>query len=597
MVKLNALAAIAEGKKTSYSLDDITKSLRSTHDLFKKVKDNDQYDSFITKLGADGDLWDKYANPDIYKMADKMHYHQDLDKKLNAYLAKTVKVKNQVHEAKGEYTTFASWKRAIKAKYPDFWLDGDADIASAMVGEKPFKRGKTRSVGEWDGSVGDVQTPIKESDELVGLGKSLKTKPAEAATPAQTDVATDTTVVDKPAVADVATDAEAPAIEFSVGQKVRPKVGPHKGELHTIASINGDVINIVPADIPKEQIKYPQGVGAKAKADQLELADDDVKPITKEGLFRAVMLDTNTISEAGRTFSFNTGKEVDTKPKGSGEVGDAKKFKLGQVVKVKKGGKEVKVLSFNKDGTIRVHSTNPDDLPASLKGKVVSGKGHYDLMPSELMSLREGRILEALEKGESIEAYGVKGMKSTQWRKTFKSEAAFEKWTDDNDAEVYGFRVLTKGGDVKQQLAEELEKGEKIEAYGVKGMKSTQWRKTFKSEAAFDQWTDDNDAEVLGYRVLKANGDVKGLNESIEDVKLTSRQRAHLERQLEKLFTDENIEVTGFEVTHVQDEDDGELHKAFYEYEGANRKKRAGNIYFTGNLSSDGYMDFQEKKF
>ena len=45
-------------------------------------------------------------------------------------------------------------------------------------------------------------------------------------------------------------------------------------------------------------------------------------------------------------------------------------------------------------------------------------------------------------KETKIEAYGVKGLKSISWRKVFKSQAAFEKWLDKNegDVEVYGVR-------------------------------------------------------------------------------------------------------------------------------------------------------------
>ena len=45
------------------------------------------------------------------------------------------------------------------------------------------------------------------------------------------------------------------------------------------------------------------------------------------------------------------------------------------------------------------------------------------------------------EKNEGkIEAYGVKGMKSIKWRKVFKSVDALNKWADANDAEVQGTR-------------------------------------------------------------------------------------------------------------------------------------------------------------
>jgi len=52
-------------------------------------------------------------------------------------------------------------------------------------------------------------------------------------------------------------------------------------------------------------------------------------------------------------------------------------------------------------------------------------------------------------KGGPIEAYGVHGVKSKQWRKTFKSQAAFEKWLDKNEGnvEVYGTRDLDESLD------------------------------------------------------------------------------------------------------------------------------------------------------
>lgn len=59
-------------------------------------------------------------------------------------------------EGDSEYTTFAGWKRACKKAHPDVWFDGDIDIANAMVGPKPYKRGETKGVGEWDGEKGSV---------------------------------------------------------------------------------------------------------------------------------------------------------------------------------------------------------------------------------------------------------------------------------------------------------------------------------------------------------------------------------------------------------------------------------------------------------
>lgn len=47
-----------------------------------------------------------------------------------------------------------------------------------------------------------------------------------------------------------------------------------------------------------------------------------------------------------------------------------------------------------------------------------------------------------MKQKHTIEAYGVKGVKSTQWRKSFKDADALNKWAAANDAEVYGTRVL-----------------------------------------------------------------------------------------------------------------------------------------------------------
>jgi hypothetical protein len=40
----------------------------------------------------------------------------------------------------------------------------------------------------------------------------------------------------------------------------------------------------------------------------------------------------------------------------------------------------------------------------------------------------------------SIEAHGVKGMKSTPWRKTFKSIEALNAWVEKYGAEVHAIR-------------------------------------------------------------------------------------------------------------------------------------------------------------
>jgi len=43
----------------------------------------------------------------------------------------------------------------------------------------------------------------------------------------------------------------------------------------------------------------------------------------------------------------------------------------------------------------------------------------------------------------TIEAHGVKGMKSTPWRKCFKSTEALNAWVEKNGAEIYAIRELS----------------------------------------------------------------------------------------------------------------------------------------------------------
>ena len=62
----------------------------------------------------------------------------------------------ELAEEKGKYSSYASWKAACRKADPTCWIEGDKDIAQAMIGPKPFKRGETFSIGEWDGDTGEV---------------------------------------------------------------------------------------------------------------------------------------------------------------------------------------------------------------------------------------------------------------------------------------------------------------------------------------------------------------------------------------------------------------------------------------------------------
>ena len=57
-----------------------------------------------------------------------------------------------------------------------------------------------------------------------------------------------------------------------------------------------------------------------------------------------------------------------------------------------------------------------------------------------------------MTKGHTIEAYGVRGMKSSPWRKTFKSGEHLHEWAEKHDAEVHAQRDL-EGTDYEKKAA------------------------------------------------------------------------------------------------------------------------------------------------
>lgn len=58
----------------------------------------------------------------------------------------------------------------------------------------------------------------------------------------------------------------------------------------------------------------------------------------------------------------------------------------------------------------------------------------------------------------TMEAHGVKGMKNTPWRKTFKSHDHAREWAEKNDADIHGTRDLeqAKKGNLSPAIKEEV---------------------------------------------------------------------------------------------------------------------------------------------
>lgn len=86
-----------------------------------------------------------------------------------------------------------------------------------------------------------------------------------------------------------------------------------------------------------------------------------------------------------------------------------------------------------------------DNLPEWCQEKIAIAKSMlvnvWDYMRSEE---DRGAVAENDELNVGVEAYGIRGANSKKWRKTFKSQAAFERWLDANegDVEVLGTREV-----------------------------------------------------------------------------------------------------------------------------------------------------------
>lgn len=98
-------------------------------------------------------------------------------------------------------------------------------------------------------------------------------------------------------------------------------------------------------------------------------------------------------------------------------------------------------------------------------------------------------------KGHKIEAYGVKGMQSKQWRKSFKDEAALEKWCDDNDATVHGVADIKEGLSAVNEGVEDMDLDELIDNWMDK-------EKTYRTEGPAGYRNLSKLVRLLGYREM-----------------------------------------------------------------------------------------------
>jgi hypothetical protein len=153
-----------------------------------------------------------------------------------------------------------------------------------------------------------------ESPELQALGKGLKTPVPTVATAPTEDAADETeekTAVNTPPAEKAEADAEE-APEYKIGDIVKPTKGPHKDEPHLIVKVHPDGrLDIKPKDLEGDAIKYPHGVGATAKPEDVILAEsyaDHFKGfklfMKGASLISQVQVDLNEVEKLGEAKSF-----------------------------------------------------------------------------------------------------------------------------------------------------------------------------------------------------------------------------------------------------------------------------------------------------
>lgn len=328
---------------------------------------------------------------------------------------------------------------------------------------------------------------VLENDQLQGLGRGLKggsTTPPMADADAPTDV--NTTPADKAAASDTDSEVKGPeeqdAPEFKVGDKVKPLIGPHKGEVHSVIHVFPDgSMNIKPLDLPADQTKYRLGA-AKAQPDQVALAES-MKPLAAGSLLGQIALveakkgSYNSEADfraAARKLGYKVEKTKDPmtivatcdgKPmgkfsstrgsNGSGWSGTGKlelseaKSPADELAALKKKRAE---CSDEMDRIIQDGGRIAENDPLNVKYKKL--RAQINALQKSVKTTKK-KIDEAAagkdgflpmgygpKKGHTIEAYGRKGMKNAMWRKMFKNQAELEKWLDDNDATLEGSRDL-----------------------------------------------------------------------------------------------------------------------------------------------------------
>jgi len=161
------------------------------------------------------------------------------------------------------------------------------------------------------------------------------------------------------------------------------------------------------------------------------------------------------------------------------------------------GDEEADAYDHDSDARNWMHNREVGESKAGTKF-VGKWKGTDSAEKAKKRLVGEAKSLQSkFEKHLATHGYDV-AEKSKYWEKKLKDiDAQIAAW----DAE------MERRKQSKSEVAEVDELNVGVEAYGVRGMNSKKWRKTFKSQEAFERWLDANegDVEVLGTREVNLN--------------------------------------------------------------------------------------------
>lgn len=146
-----------------------------------------------------------------------------------------------------------------------------------------------------------------------------------------------------------------------------------------------------------------------------------------------------------------------------------------------------------------------DNIHAKRK-RIKNGSGERMRKPGEkgaptaadFKAANEEVELDEAAKGHTIEAHGIKGMKRTPWRKTFKHADHLNDWAEKNDADVHGTRDLeqAKKDHVKEEVESQFDLIEEL-------VEELAIEEGIDSEVIWDRFDSFSDEELLEYAIDK----------------------------------------------------------------------------------------------